>query len=171
MRKMIENLNQTSYRKVIWLLAISETLHNLEEAVWMPGWSETAGMWQLKVGATEFRIAVILITLLIYGVVLYFSKNNNELSKFLMGGALIMILFNVFVPHLLATIFMQNYAPGVISGVLLNVPVILYLTLRGLKEGYYKIKTMVLAGLCFGLITIPLLQLFYLIGRVIDKVI
>ncbi len=166
MKSFLEYINRISYVKVIWILAISETLHNLEEAIWLPDWSKTAGIWHPKVGATEFRIAVILITLMFYGVIYYFAKyKSSNRSKFLMSGALVMILFNVLMPHLLASVLTLNYAPGVASGVLLNAPVTLYLLNRGVKEGLYKVKNLVLAGICFALAAFPLLKLLFVIGR------
>lgn len=168
MKTFLGYINKISYVKVIWILAVSETLHNLEEAIWLPYWSKTAGIWHPKVGATEFRIAVLLITLMFYSIIFCFSKYKSNRSKFLMGGALVMILINVLMPHLLATVLTLNYAPGVASGVLLNVPVTLYLLIRGVKEGFYKVKNLVLAGICFALAAFPLLQLLFAIGRLMD---
>ncbi len=169
MKKLIGNLNQIGYKKIVLLLAISETLHNLEEAILLPEWSKTAGMWHPKVGTVEFRIAILLSTIMIYGIIYYFSKKDNALSNFLMGGAIAMVLFNVLMPHLLATAFMFQYAPGLLSGVLFNVPVTVYLLRRGVKERLYKKKTLALAGLCFALIAFPLLQLFFALGRIIEN--
>ncbi len=171
MQRFLEHINKISYGKVIWILAISEILHNLEEAIWLPDWSKTAGIWHPKVGALEFRIADLLITLMFCGVIYYFSKYKSNLSKFLMGGVLISILFNVLMPHLLATALTLNYMPGVVLGILLNVPVTLYLLIRGLREGFYKVKSLVLAGICFALAAFPLLQLLFAVGRLVDKVV
>lgn len=168
---MIEKLNQIGYKKVIWILAISETIHNFEEAIWLPEWSKAAGVWHPKVGATEFRIAVFLITVMFYVVIYYFSKNMNSTSTFLMGGALVIVLFNVLMPHLLATVLTLNYVPGVITGVLLNVPVTLYLLKRGLQEELFTVKKIVLSGVFFAGIAFPLIQLFFAVGRIMSKVI
>ncbi len=43
----------------------------------------------------------------------------------MMGGALVMILFNVFVPHLLATIILGRYAPGAVGFALVMLPLLL----------------------------------------------
>ena len=150
MNTITERLNQIGYTKVVWLLAVSETIHNLEEAIWLPAFSQTAAVsWQRPTGAFEFRFADTLLTLMIYGVIYYFSRSGSRLSRYLMGGALVGILFNVFVPHLAGTVTLARYAPGTVSGVLLNIPVILYLIRRGMKEGFYDVRTLVFGGIIF----------------------
>lgn len=171
MDRIISTLNQISYKKIIWVLAITETLHNLEEAIWLPAWSKTIGIWHPMVGEVEFQFAVTILTFMFYGVIYYFWKYENKLSKYLMGGALIVILFNVFIPHLIAAIFTLNYAPGVGSGILLNLPVCIFLLRRGLKEGFFNTKTLILGGGIFTLIILPLLQLLFVIGRIFDGII
>jgi hypothetical protein len=34
-----------SYDQLRWLFALSLTIHNLEEAIWLPEWSQQAGKW------------------------------------------------------------------------------------------------------------------------------
>ena len=51
-----------------WLFPAAITVHNLEEAIWLPGWSRTAGEWHAGVGAFEFRFAVAVLTALAWVV-------------------------------------------------------------------------------------------------------
>ncbi len=168
MNAILNFMKQVEYKKVIWILAITETIHNLEEAIWLPEWSKTAGMWHLKVGEAEFRVAVLLLTIMFYFVILYFTRKHSSLSKILMSGALVMVLFNVFMPHLIATVFTGRYAPGLLSGMILNVPAILYLLRRGLKEGFFEVRELVIGTIVFAIITFPLLQLLFLVGRFVN---
>jgi hypothetical protein len=167
MYELAIRLNRIDYKKIIWLFAISETLHNLEEAIWLPGWTGTAKIAHLTVGAFEFRFAVTLITIIFLGIIFYFSKKENEPSKYLMGGALVIALFNVLVPHLIGAIFTGQYFPGVVTGVLLNIPVIIYLLRRGLAEGFFQIKMLILGGIGLAIIILPLLQLFFVLGNLL----
>lgn len=165
MYDLSNRLNRIDYKKTVWLFAISETLHNLEEAIWLPGWTGTAKIPHLTVGVFEFRFAVTLITIIFLGIIFYFSKYENKSSKYLMGGTLVIALFNVFIPHLLGAIFTGHYFPGVVTGVLLNIPVILYLLRRGLAEGFFQIKMLIVGGIGLAILILPLLQLFFVLGR------
>jgi hypothetical protein len=59
--------------KAIWMFPIALTLHNLEEAIWLPAWSQRAGFWNSPVDATEFRVAGALLAILAYGAAREFS--------------------------------------------------------------------------------------------------
>ena len=50
--------------KMLFLLGFS--LHNLEEALWLPAWSKKAKRFHKEVAVNEFRFALILITSLGY---------------------------------------------------------------------------------------------------------
>ena len=168
---LMDRANQTDYRKLVPSLAVTETIHNVEEAVWLPAWSQTTGMLQQPVGAFEFRFAVIALTLLVYGVVYYFARYDNRVARYMMAGALVMILFNVFVPHLAVTVILFRYAPGTISGILLNVPVCSYLLRRGVKEGIFGTKMIVFGAIGFAAVTGLLLPALFTVGALVGNVI
>jgi hypothetical protein len=165
MRSMMARLDHIGYNKVIWMLAIAETVHNVEEGIWLPAWSHAAGVWHPPVGAVEFRWAVTVITLMFYAIIFGFSRRESAFTRYLLGGALVMILFNVFVPHLTATIVTAQLAPGVVAGVLLNIPVRVYLLWRGMNEGVFQLRTLALGALLFTAIAMPLLFLSFALGR------
>ncbi len=167
--KIAESLNRINYKKIIWLLAISETFHNMEEAIRLPLWTQTLKVRHPQVSAFEFRFAVILLTLLIYWIIYYFSKHENKFAEYSMAGVLTAILFNVFVPHLAGTIIAADFVPGVITGVLMNVPVCLYLILRGLKEGIYSVKSLAAGGIIFTIITMPALPVVFAMGKFVES--
>ena len=48
-----------------WLFVFAVAVHNLEEAIWLPAWSQRAGRCYHGVGNAEFRFAVTLLTLLL----------------------------------------------------------------------------------------------------------
>ena len=102
-------------------LAISA--HNLEEAVWLPAWSERAGRLHARVGAREFRFAVIVLTALAWGVaVSAYLGGRESVGAYLLAGYALAMLLNVVAPHLAATALMRSYAPGTATAVLLNLP-------------------------------------------------
>ncbi len=144
-----------------WLFAVSVTLHNLEEAVWLPAWSQTAGKWHRPVDASAFRFAVAVLTLLAYAAVLLAVTQGKESAGayFLPGYALAMLL-NVLFPHVLAAAVMRRYAPGMLTALLFNLPVTVFLLRRSLEEGYIQLPTFAWAGplvVILILLSIPLL--------------
>jgi len=129
------------------LFALAITLHNAEEAIWLPAWSQSAGKWHHPVTAQEFRFAVIMLTGLAYvavGLAVVYGKESPG-AYFLSGYALAMLL-NVLFPHLIATVVMRRYAPGALTAVLLNLPVTLLLLHRGFQEGYVHWQKFIWAG-------------------------
>ena len=69
----------------------------------------------------NFAIAVILFTLL--GFILVFAKEFYPVAQhyyIVVTGFAGMLFLNVFIPHLLAAIYLQKYAPGVITGLFIN---------------------------------------------------
>ena len=53
-----------NYYALFFCLAI--TLHNLEEALWLPQWSQIGSAFQRPVSSNEFHFAVLIITALAY---------------------------------------------------------------------------------------------------------
>lgn len=51
---------------LILLFCLAITLHNIEEAIWLPKWSQQASKYQKPVTPNEFRFAVIVITFFAY---------------------------------------------------------------------------------------------------------
>lgn len=157
MKSLLLTLDSIDYNKLIWIPAITETIHNLEEAIWLPELFQPVDGLGSFASPFEFRLATLLVTLLIWWITWYFVKHRNNISKYLMGGTLTIILFNVFLPHLLASVILQKYVPGVISGVLLNLPVTVYLLWRGYKQGVFHIRSLVTGAVVLAVIALPIM--------------
>lgn len=157
-------------QKALWALAVTETLHNVEEAIWLPDWSKAAGPWNSAVGAFEFRFAIVVVTLLFYGIIYHSSTRSTAWSRYFMAGAMVLVLFNVLVPHLLATLIMARYAPGVVTGVLLNVPLTVYLLGRGIREHTFSLRDLAIGTAVVASVLLPLLPMSFALGRVIERV-
>jgi hypothetical protein len=86
------------------LFAVAMTLHNLEEALWLPKWSQSAGRWHHPVGAREFRFAVGVLTVLAYvGAYLSAVGGKETVGAYFIAGYALAMLMNVLLPHLLVT--------------------------------------------------------------------
>jgi hypothetical protein len=136
-----------SFLLLSWLFAAAITLHNLEEALWLPGWSQSAGRWHHPVGKREFHFAVGVLTVLAYiaaGLAAFGGKGSVG-AYFITGYALAMLM-NVLFPHLLATLIMRHYAPGTATALLLNLPVTFLLLHQGFQQGYIRSSMFVWVG-------------------------
>ncbi len=109
----------------LWVFfPIAITLHNLEEAAWLPQWSRDAGRIHKPVEPNEFRFAVVIVTLLAYlATFAAVAAPESRLARLCFFGFLGVMIFNAFVPHLLAAVALRRYAPGLLTGLALLVPI------------------------------------------------
>jgi len=126
-----------SFERLQWLFPIAVTLHNAEEAIWMPAWT-TQHASQLPVhppGASEIRLALLLLTALAFAVTaLSAKKGPKSVWAYLTFGYIVAMWVNVLVPHLPASVIFFSYTPGVVTAVLINLPVMSYLAVRAMAE-------------------------------------
>ncbi|MFJ7932598.1 HXXEE domain-containing protein [Peribacillus sp. NPDC096448] len=159
----MEENSRKSYYAIFFCLAI--TLHNLEEALWLPQWSQTGASFQQPVTPNEFHFGVFIITAFAYLVsFLFLSFPKSKIIKWAYIGFLGSMILNAFFPHLIATILMKTYAPGLITALLLNVPinaVILY-TLH--KQNYIRVKEIIMSTVVVGIILVAMIPFLFTLG-------
>jgi hypothetical protein len=140
------------------------TLHNLEEAIWLPEWSKSSGRFHPKVEKNEFHFALIGCTTL--GYLLTFLAlalgQSNPFIKYLYLGFVMLMSLNSFFPHALATIILRKYAPGTLTGLILNLPIGLYIILcrygSQIEMGKFIIGTILMIVIMAGSIK-PMLKI------------
>ena len=141
------------------LFILGFSLHNIEEAIWLPEWSKYAKKYHKEVIENEFRFAVIIITAIGYLITFqYILFPYSVYAKYIYLGFIIMIVFNVLFPHLVATIILKKYAPGTITGIILNAPIGLYILVKNIS-GFNELFYVILCGLILALVTIFLIKL------------
>lgn len=121
-------------RVVAWALFAGFAVHNLEESLTMGDFLDGVGTGYLLV---PFLVAVTLVTAL--GLVLVVLSTRTRPVAWARDGmrvlALILII-NAFVPHIPLAIILGGYAPGVVTAVVLNLPLsIAYLWLTRRPKG------------------------------------
>lgn len=105
------------YFAVFFCFAI--TLHNIEEAIWLPKWSQQPSKFQKPVTSNEFHFAVIVITMLAYLSAFGFLYiPESDIAKWIFTGFLGSMVINAIFPHLIATVLMKKYAPGTPYGLI-----------------------------------------------------
>jgi len=149
-------------RALIILFCVAVTAHNLEEAFYLPAWSGVPEQFRKP---NAFIFSVVMLTLLLYLTAFMSIKRacKGGWIYFLNGYALAMFL-NALVPHLLASLYFQSYAPGTASSVLLVMPAAIMLMRKSCTENYIDKRKFYIAGpvIVFAIMTsIPLLFFSY----------
>lgn len=149
-----------------WLFAIAAAVHNLEEAIWLPDWSQGAGRWHHAVGKAEFRFAVFVLTLLaVLSVALATLQGKQSLGAYLVAGYALAMLLNVLVPHAAASLAMRCYMPGTATAVLLNLPVTIAVLALAIREGYIEQHAFLVCGPVIVVAIVALIPLLFWMGR------
>ena len=152
----------------LFLLAV--TLHNFEEAVWMPDWSQQAGRWHRPVEKIPFRFAVLVLTLLAYGFAyLGLMGGKQSVGIYLFSGYVFVMLVNVFFPHLLAAIWLKQYVPGLGTGLALNLPVCSAFLVIVLKEDYVSPWPLLITGCLFAGGALILIRVLLKLGERVEE--
>jgi hypothetical protein len=126
-----------SFRNLLWLFPIVVTLHNAEEAIWLPGWSKRAVLWHRPVTPGSFRFAVTVLTVLAFAVTGLSDLSGKQSAwTYLAFGYMATVLANVLIPHIAFTVALRSYMPGVATAVALNLPVLSLLVALAIREGY-----------------------------------
>lgn len=161
------NDNTTIALKLIFLLGF--TLHNIEEAIWLPEWSKYAKKFHEPVERNQFVFAVIVVTIIGYVVTAaeIIESNSGGVFIYVYLGFIGMMGLNAFLPHLAATILLKKYAPGLITALLLNLPLSIIIIARYIVAGI-NVYFLILAILVFTVITLSLLKPLFRLG---DKLI
>ena len=105
----------------------------------MPGWAARHAA-QLPVqppSAAKIRFALLALTVVAW-VVTYFSdcEGRESIWAYLLFGGIVAMLLNVFVPHVPATFVFRSYTPGVVTAVLINLPVMTFLAIGMMRDGW-----------------------------------
>lgn len=121
-----------------WLFPVVVSLHNAEEAIGFPAWSRGAGRrWHGSITPGTFRLAAAVLALLAFAVTwLSVVSGKQSIWTYLAFGYIAAMLGNVLAPHVAATAVLRRYVPGVVTAVLLNLPVLTLLVVHALREGY-----------------------------------
>jgi hypothetical protein len=153
---------QVTIRQVVWLVPVFVAIHNLEEGLTLPSWLAAnldavrrivpAAIVDhmpidLAVGISRphVYVALLIATLIPLGitaVVLLARKGRLSLYAVLMLQAVVGI--NAVFPHILATILLARYTPGVITAACINLPFSWYVFRRGVRERAIERKAVVL---------------------------
>ncbi|MGG3890775.1 HXXEE domain-containing protein [Metabacillus fastidiosus] len=147
------------------------TLHNIEEAIWLPEWSKGVSKFHKAVTPNEFYFAVIVITSLAYlSSFYYLIFPQSHIVKWVFTGFLGSMIINAIFPHLLLTIIMRKYAPGLATGILLNIPISSFIIQYMLANDMLSIKELIISTVVVGAVLLLLIPVLFKIGGRISPV-
>lgn len=123
--------------RLLWLFfPMSVTLHNPEEALWLPRWSQHAARFHKPVEQDEFLFALTIVTALAcLSTFVALAAPSLWLGRQVFFGFLGTMILNAFASHLAAAIVLRTYAPGLLTGLALLVPVNTTILFRAMAEG------------------------------------
>jgi len=150
--------------ELLFLLGFS--LHNIEEALWLPEWSKHARKYHKEVSKNEFAFAVIIVTAIGYLLTFqyFIFAPSSSFSRYVYLGFILMMVANVIFPHLIATLVLKKYAPGTITGMLLNAPIGIYILLKGIN-GNDELVFVIIAGVILAIIFLLLINQLFKAGK------
>ncbi|MDA8125755.1 MAG: HXXEE domain-containing protein [Deltaproteobacteria bacterium] len=161
---------ETSFPWFFWLFPIVLTIHNIEEALWLPAFSKSAARYHKPVETFEFVFALIVITFLAVSITFWFSGSGKQsLACYLFFAFNLMMLINVFAPHLLATVALKKYCPGLLTGILLLVPTTTYLLVYGYQKEYYLFPRFWVVTIPFAAVVVGAIPILFKVGKYVQN--
>jgi len=161
-----------SFEKLQWLFPIAVTLHNCEEAIWMPRWASQHDVRLPfpRPQADEIHFALVVLTVAAFAVT-YLSQRKGKQSfwAYLMFGSIVAVLVNVFVPHVPATFVYRGYTPGVVTAVFVNLPLMSILCLKAVRESWVSGAKAVASAIAVPLAIGVMIPALFLIGSIIHR--
>ncbi|MBK8617539.1 MAG: HXXEE domain-containing protein [Anaerolineales bacterium] len=155
----------------LWLFfPIAITLHNLEEAIWLPAWTKHAKQFHKPMESNVFYFAVIFVTILAYlSTFLAVAFPSSWLWKYIFHGFLGAMILNTIFPHLVSTIILRRYSPGLITGLFLLLPINSIILYQSVMLGHIKLTDLMISILIVSLALLSFLPLFFKIGEQLAK--
>jgi hypothetical protein len=125
-----------SFQNLLWSFPIVVTLHNAEEAIWFPEWTQRVRWWPAPVTPGPFRFSVKVSTLLAFALTWLSARSGKQtVWTSLAFGYMAGMLANALIPRFALTLAMRRYMPGVATAEALNIPVLSQLVMAAIREG------------------------------------
>lgn len=147
---------------LLWLVPVFNTIHNAEEALLMQRFLEArnaaipGALHTLLPPITnrQFLISLAIVTAIPYLIALVCDlKRRRGPGVYLLLGFQAVMLLNVLA-HVMMSILIGGYAPGVATAVVLNLPFSIYLLRTALNERWVTRKALTLLGVAAAIVHI-----------------
>ena len=169
---MVPVLDRLSYRTIQRLLSVAIIVHNLEEGLTAEGYLLRAfGLAQRipflrgqvpLLTMNQLYVALVVVTVVPLLILAWATVGaRRPLKTYVVALLASALMWNVFLPHVPAAIAFGGYAPGVVTAVLINLPLTLYLFRRTRREGLLTDGRLA-AAVLWGLVLLATAPLFLL---------
>jgi hypothetical protein len=157
----------------LWLTPLTFFAHDLEELITMPAW--IAGHWEglESLGVSKFLpdsvpqlVSAIGILLLVFCIVTFGAVRSGMQGSWSIAYQILLGAFFLHAfTHIAQAIYFSGYTPGVVTAVVLVIPVCLYLYGKLLKSGLVTMKSAILTAVLGIVALVPvLLVILFLSG-------
>jgi hypothetical protein len=155
-----------TFRTLQLLFPVLAALHNAEEAIYLPRWIRRSGPWFGGVEPAVFRFAVVVFTVLAF-VVTVLSAVSGRMTIWgnLTFGYMIAMLINALVPHIAVSVVKRTFMPGVITAAALNLPILSFLAVLALKQGYISNHDALVFSIAVPLLLALMIPLLFKLGK------
>lgn len=145
---------------------IAILLHNIEEALWLPKWSQHAKAFHKPVEKNEFHFALIVITgLALLSTYLLVLLPQSQVIRYFYFGFVGSMIVNAVAPHMIATVVLKKYSPGLFTGLTLNIPINTSILITAVERGMISSIELVLSVVGVGVILVLLIPMLFRVGR------
>lgn len=152
------------------LFTLVVTLHVVEEMLWLPDWSQDAGRWHEPVTTAGFAVASIVHLLVVYGVVTVGVRSGPEsVGSYLACGLVLVMLVNVLIPHVAATVSLRRYAPGVFTAVMFVLPLAPIILFEAWRDGFISMPRFGFVGLVLVVVTAVMWPIVLEMGMALSR--
>lgn len=156
-------------RQLLRLIPVSITLHNLEELPTMERWSREHAdelPWIAPVATPQFAVAVAILTAASYAAAFAGLRSRKDgAGLYALLGLQFVFFVNAW-QHLLTSLFLRAYSPGVASATLVNLPFTVYVLRRVLAEGSIVARRFRYAAAFALVLAVPTVRVLLKIGEV-----
>ncbi len=112
----------SSYKLTAILFGVGVTLHNLEEAVYLPAWFRSNLTLVFEPNRKIYWIVTSLVSIVIWIPIVGVCVSPDRHFQSVLSGFALLMAINAVLPHLALSFIKRSYSPGTATGMLFNLP-------------------------------------------------
>jgi hypothetical protein len=165
---------KAEFRRLVWAVPLFIVIHNSEEALTMPRWlhdrmpavAQQYGLPLAHIPSPgELYLALAMGTAVPFLITFFAARGGPRgFGLYLLAGIQSVMLTNAIVPHLIATILLREYTPGVVTAVFAVVPFSIFWFRRILKCDLVAVRPLIFSIVVGALAYGPIMMAIYVVS-------